>query len=826
MRVILSFLAVAVVLGCLGAERCSEGYVLSGSDCCLDENRNGVCDDQEMEKLVLVVNPAEPTCDDEVKNQGEEGIDCGGPCSPCESGTEKPAETGHDAEATNRSMAGDTQGLASGNGSVGERTAGSEGGGTPGVQGNASIEDIGLPGYEAGYNRTIQNLSWVEPYIEEGFNSSFCVESVIRLTDTAQDGYVGDETKPPDGTGDRVGLSGYNMVGDIDDRRNFTADDQYKIIVAFPIAGLTGNVSNARVNVLPYVSQGTVLDTQLEHIICSGTIGKADYSSPSDGYIGVIVKASAPDEMMYDTDVTEYLLGDIESNRAFSCYRLYWNQSGLDGLNNERFDRRVFYSYGSEYAPFLTYVKRPCTRCEMNRDCGKTDYVRNYECNDNRIIRQYVHHRCADPGTDAARCVITQEAEEVDTCNEGELCTDGEDRCFPETCYDRDNDTKEQGVDCGGHCRACHCFNGRKDAEQVGFGEAEEGVDCGGECRPCVVDRRLPFVKIVSPSGGGTYGSRMIQLRYSVNKEGLECWFSLNGGLDSTLAGSREFKAAEGRNNLTVTCNDSFGKVGSDYVSFRMEPTESMACPSDSVGGVYKAHFDEVTSFMDVTPKSRPPMVCNSGVFHYITSQNESVPHFMGPYNITGTLGDGNLTDYRFAAVSYNCSVGSAISSGYVHAVKNMASQGKVSVILYFHEILPPAPNLPWTPAQTGNLTRFFPDIFELLMGNPAGVNATNAYMYGGNVSRAYHNLTSYWRFYPYNLDGESVDYAEPLDVPYSPKDSGCERDYGIKYQEIDLTPLVRGGDAGARRLEVRMAFYSNGTDASLGLVEAELSVR
>jgi hypothetical protein len=28
-----------------------------------------------------------PTCDDKIQNQGEEGIDCGGPCDPCEDGT-------------------------------------------------------------------------------------------------------------------------------------------------------------------------------------------------------------------------------------------------------------------------------------------------------------------------------------------------------------------------------------------------------------------------------------------------------------------------------------------------------------------------------------------------------------------------------------------------------------------------------------------------------------------------------------------------------------------------------------------------------------------
>lgn len=50
---------------------CGENYLLVGTSCCLDKNQNKVCDRDD------------PSCSDGIKNQGEERVDCGGPCPKC-----------------------------------------------------------------------------------------------------------------------------------------------------------------------------------------------------------------------------------------------------------------------------------------------------------------------------------------------------------------------------------------------------------------------------------------------------------------------------------------------------------------------------------------------------------------------------------------------------------------------------------------------------------------------------------------------------------------------------------------------------------------------
>jgi len=72
---------VAVVLlllslsGCL-TKKCDPPYIRQRGYCCLDNNKNNVCDETEA---------AKPSCADGTLNQGEEGVDCGGPCRACTS---------------------------------------------------------------------------------------------------------------------------------------------------------------------------------------------------------------------------------------------------------------------------------------------------------------------------------------------------------------------------------------------------------------------------------------------------------------------------------------------------------------------------------------------------------------------------------------------------------------------------------------------------------------------------------------------------------------------------------------------------------------------
>jgi len=51
-------------------------------------------------------------------------------------------------------------------------------------------------------------------------------------------------------------------------------------------------------------------------------------------------------------------------------------------------------------------------------------------------------------------------------------------KIIPSSCNDRQKTRGEEGVDCGGDCPPCACFNG-------GLDSGEEDVDCGGPCKEC-----------------------------------------------------------------------------------------------------------------------------------------------------------------------------------------------------------------------------------------------------------------------------------------------------------------------------------------------------
>ncbi len=756
-----------LVLGCVETQNCSEGQIRVEGECCADENQNAVCDDQEMERLVLVVNPAEPTCADGIMNQEEQGIDCGGPCAKCEivtyttttmqlveptirpTNTVPPRPPGQDIGYT-------PAWIDQGNGSQGANIPGSV---DPGVYDPRGTSPIFREYSQGG----IIDIDYI--------NSSFCRDSSIRMTNTNQDGYVSDDSDIIDGLGDRVGLTAYNVVGDIDDRKKNTPDDRYRTILAFPITGLTDSFDDAKLNILPYLSQGTIADIKVEHVQCDGHISKDDYSSESQGYVGVIVKASDKNEMIYGLDITEFLLDDVKNGRAFSCYRLYWEDADLDRLDNSAFNRKLFYGYGSGFAPYITFIRRPCVRCEMNTDCGEKDYVRNYECNDNKIIRQYVHFRCADPATDTARCVVTQEAEQIDECNPGQRCTDGENTCYPEHCYDGENQSTEEGVDCGDSCRPCHCFNRRQD-RMVGFGESEKGLDCGGECRPCVIDNRLPFVTIEKPNSRTTYTSSVIQVRYRTNKRDMQCFFNLEGGINSSIYRQRDVNFAEGKNILNIHCNDSFGKLAHSSMKVTVMPSQTMICPKDDVRTRYDLHFDDALFYVDDIPFVSSRHHCNMSDIEYALSANDSFEHTNVFDRFIANLSDGSMADYRGGGIQYSCKPRKYLTAGYANIILDSEQTG-------------------------GRMVAYFKEIRKT----------------GLDFAR--------WRIYP--SENASVFY----EIPFSPRDSTCNTDLDIRYQELDLDEVARyRKNQTLPGMDFRLNLYSRTGDAAISLRELEAWIR
>jgi len=99
--VMLIFLVCILLSGCiLIPNSCAPPYITTqDGTCCLDENGNKICDEEELGHLMLVVKEPEANCSDGIQNQGEEGIDCGGPCKPCpscEDGIQNQGEEGID----------------------------------------------------------------------------------------------------------------------------------------------------------------------------------------------------------------------------------------------------------------------------------------------------------------------------------------------------------------------------------------------------------------------------------------------------------------------------------------------------------------------------------------------------------------------------------------------------------------------------------------------------------------------------------------------------------------------------------------------------------
>ena len=800
MRVILALIFMGLFFGCIGGKECAKGYIKSGSECCLDDNANGVCDDQELEKLVLVVKTPPASCEDTVQNQGETGVDCGGPCGPCPTPTTQPRRA-DDNEGVRNITYSDRTTSGRGNGSIrdiipSDRT-GSEWGnnrsntnstamGGESEGGDLSLVESGADeGGNISTNASAQTTA--EEILLETLNSSFCAESKQYLTATAQDGYVGDESEPLDGVGDKVVSSAYNMVGDAADsgkNASRTKDRRYKTIMAIPIGGLTRAVSDARINILLSGKAGDVADTQVEHINCTGTVRKEDYSSPSDGYAGKIMTASDKAEMYYGIDVSEFIQRDIESKLKYSCYRFFWNDSQMERISDKKTQRIIFEGYGSEYAPYLSYIKRPCVRCKMNADCGETQYITDYQCNDFTVLRQYLHYRCAQPETENARCVITQDADIVDRCSPNEACVAGEDRCLPETCFDGIKNGAEDRTDCGGKCRPCSCFNRRKDTkDSIGNDSIveEKGVDCGGDCKPCPTDLRILKVKVISPSSKEVYDSRQVGWRYSANKNTEACWYSVNGEANKTLRGAEKIiTAVEGENNLTFYCNDSLGQYDVDSVRFNVE-SEYIACRTDKTKLNYTRGFDRAVFFSDNSSTANITGACSKDLFLKASAQNDSIKHNFGPFDATKPLKDKLFKEVKGAGLIFACEDRVDYQAGYAHLSKVITPSNttKLGIIAYFSE--------------------------------------------NGTVNRR----DTFWRFYFYRRNKNTVKNDTYLDIPYLPLYSSCDNESGMRYQELDLTPLAGNMTfSGEGSIELRMGVYSKHPGVRLDLREMRLLVR
>ncbi|MFH0862730.1 MAG: hypothetical protein V1875_06860 [Candidatus Altiarchaeota archaeon] len=788
MKALAAVILVILALGCMSPKECPKPYIQSGSVCCLDENQNGACDDTEIERLVLVVNSTGLKTDEVTTTTVPE----------------KPAVQipRNASEESIRQTPDDSSGQQPGTGT----------------------DDSSEP------QEPLMNVSFfgfIPVNVSSGGgNSSFCSESTLQLSNTKQDGHIGDESEPLDGAGEKVVTGGYILVGDVADKRNLSNDDPYRGIIALPVGGL-GDFSDARLNVLPYATQGTSLDTYVEHVPCSGSVEPADYGFATNGTPTVLIKAKDSNEMFYGIGITEYVKADIGAGRQFSCYRLSWDREGLAKLNNKKTDARFIFGFGSSYAPYMSYIQRPCVRCNVNSDCGNTSYVTGYQCMDGKILRQFVHSRCADPLSDAARCVMTQEVQDFATCRIGESCVDGEDECFSAECYNGENDTNEVGVDCGGPCRPCHCFDRKRDMIY------ESGLDCGGECKPCVEDKRLPFIRLTNPVSGRLFGSTIVPLAYSVNKQGVGCWFEVNGVEGGSLQGNRLFRAQEGSNNLTVFCMDSFGRSANASASFKVESKRFLSCENDSTVGVYRQHFDGASFFRDRSGRDWAGS-CGEAFFNSSMAVADSAPHALGPVDVALGLGDGALGDYRYAGLSYSCDERMGYDVGYAALAKEgVDRKAKFRVALFFQEVKAPQQGYDYAYNEpAGNLSIWFRNLREELERNPLATNQSfnasasnrsNVVISSGNESRQPPS-NSFWRVYRYAADGDAVDKSSYLDFQYAPKESGCNAGSGLRYQELDLTPLIANGTG--NRAELRLALYSRKAEALVGIVEAEISYK
>lgn len=780
--VVILFAACLVALaGCLEESACEAPFIVSpAGDCCLDENANGRCDDEELERLTLVVKSPKPNCTDDIQNQGELGVDCGGPCLPCPTcfdelqnqgeesvdcgGPCPPCPTCDDGVRNQGELGVDCGGPCP---ECGTCTDGEKNQGEVGV-------DCGGPCPPCDqFNCTDGVRNQGELGVDCGgpCDPCFCDRRTLSFTDTKQEGYIIDSTDPPDGIPDRVLTGGYNVVGDnvYANTPAQATDDRISAVLAFPLEGLKANVTDATVYVTVYQSTGRPADTLVDHIECRGALRDADYASePLHEHIGVIIAANASNGR-HSLPVTSYVNDDLAAGRHYSCYRLYWTNDSLTERNNSQTDRRVFYGVGGDFPPRMTYVQRPCVDCYTNADCERfAPEDRGFICRGEQIQEHSFSFRCENPGTVAAECVTSESVRTLKTCSGSLTCIDGENECFPEHCYNGEMDNyTEEDVDCGGKCRPCHCFNGVRD-------QGELGVDCGLSCTPCPPTPRddiPPTVLIRAPRRYSTYHERNQQLMVTPLETTQWCRYRLNDGAMQEFPNVTMVRASPGENTIFVACADTSGNVGNASVTFTVEPWESMLCPTEDVGASYTRYFAEAESYR--ISGSLDVGVCNLTVFESVLPEKDEESSL----HVAEAFSDGFIDPAGLPSLSFDCRGGVFEEMGYLRLRTGIDGEGlrpNATVIVYF--------------------------------------NASNVAV-----------ANTVWRIQPY-VSADAVDPNAYVDVPYAPRSSACAAgDVALAYQELPLSAFVPFfAERGA--VDLRLALYTSNIGASLTPVELGLA--
>lgn len=739
--------------GCSQEPSCPTGQSMVGDSCCIDKNENNICDTGEnLEKIVLVVEDADPTCDDEIQNQDETGIDCGGACPPCPETTttiKKTAQTpGYYEEPPGYT-------------DPGERDFG-----RPWEK--PKTDNPTIPQHD---NNEIPFI----PVVQDPFdpdNLTTCKIRNMRMTATGQDASIGDTSVMQDAHSIRVNSRGYLMVGDLPPAKPWGLDHEYRIIISIPLAAVPDRITDAHLHVLPYLTQGTSRDTHIQQIPCMGEARMRDYSIPPLKDLGVIVPENGSNYVDYSIPVTPIIQRLKDNGERNACFRLYWKKPDVIGLRDNQTDRRIFYGYGTEGAPYISYVARPCIECETNNDCGNTSFVTDYLCRDGEISKQFVHYRCERPGTENATCTATQEVEVHRKCGKDESCIPGESECFPDNCYNGEEDSDEHGEDCGGRCRPCECFNGLKDPE-------EEATDCGGICRPCEKDERMTVVTIISPRNGMTYNKTRILTRYTSNKKDVSCMYSINGKLNGTLAGTTELQYLKGNNTFTLECRDVHGKTGIETSSFTVDAGFSDVCVHDNLWFKYGKNFEKVTFITDGVKQIGGYFECRITAFTNATSLGKNSTSHSNTVEKTFSMSDELFYGYDNSRIGYRCDVNDEHAITYIHprmtvSAKNISA---LRTILYFREA-------DRSPGET-----------------------------------------AYFRIFRYNPETDRVDTANYIDIPYEPRESLCSVLDPIHYQELDVSGLLQDHKpAIGDELELRIALYDRRNTGGIEIAEMEYS--
>lgn len=421
------------------------------------------------------------------------------------------------------------------------------------------------------------------------------------------------------------------------------------------------------------------------------------------------------------------------------------------------------------YSQIYAWIIRGEIICSMNSDCGEEKFI-GYDCLENMVIRQFLHYRCVNPGTVLSKCEISQGYNTYEKCGTKGRCTLGDNKCFPKECFDGIQNQDEEHIDCGGSCRPCHCFNNTQDAD-------EKGIDCDGSCKPCVTligDTIPPVITIASPINT-IYTKQIIDLNYNTSELTDWCGYSLNGRANITLDGNGSIYARKGLNELILYCNDTTGNMNSVKLKFTVFLIQNQICPDDSVSTAYSDYFDNVIFYEDDENQLGVPDRCTENTFEYSLSfMNDSEVH-KGRFNSTYLMMDSIFSLSENSVIKYECRETGKIKINYAKIQKNSNPQelSIVKMIIYFYERKP--------------------------------IGKTN----------------TFWRIYPYNTEGNSVNFDEYIDIPYDPIESRCDEEVKSLYQELDLSPLLR--KLKGHILDFRIGFYTNKIDSEIRIMEIEL---